>query len=281
MRFFTKPILIAAAVLFFFILLSQSCTTIDASHEGIKVSKIGSDRGANDIENVTGWVFYNPFTSFIEQYPIYTQTKDFDSFQVTTRDGAVFSVDPTLNYKIQRGQAATIYRNYRKDLPSIENSMIRNLVYNAYRDIANQYTSDSLMRSRANFENLAEVRLTTLLAKDGFQFEQITSGLTPPASLQAAIDAKNQAVQVSLRLQNQIAATKAQAEINVTAARGAAQALIIKAEGEAKANQLRQASLTPLLVQMRWIEAWEKGGSHVPTVAGGNGAMLYQLPASK
>ena len=31
------------------------CTTIDASHEGIKISKIGSDRGANDIENVTGW----------------------------------------------------------------------------------------------------------------------------------------------------------------------------------------------------------------------------------
>ncbi|MVM37316.1 hypothetical protein GO730_06125 [Spirosoma sp. HMF3257] len=27
------------------VVISKSCTTVDASHEGIKVSKIGSDRG--------------------------------------------------------------------------------------------------------------------------------------------------------------------------------------------------------------------------------------------
>lgn len=256
----------------------MACTTIDASHEGIKVSKIGSDRGANDIENVTGWVFYNPMTSKIEEYPLYTQTKDFDPFKVTTRDGAVFTVDPTLNYKIQKGQGATIYRNYRKQLPEIENTVLRNLVYNAYRDIANSYTSDSLMMSRAAFENKAEARLGQFLQKDGFVFEQITSGLNPPPSLQSMIDAKNQAVQRSLKLQNDVAATKAQAEINVTKSKGDAEALLVRARAESEANKLKQQSLTPLLVEMRRIEAWEKGGSQVPTTVLGSNTQLIHSP---
>jgi hypothetical protein len=32
---------------------------------------------------------------------------------------------------------------------------------------------------------------------------------------------------------------------------------IIEAEAEAKANQLRQATLTPLLVQQQFIEKWD------------------------
>lgn len=252
-----------------------SCTTIDASHEGIKVSKVGSDRGANDIENVTGWQFYNPLTSFIEQYPTFTQTKDYDAFKVSAKGGTLFTIDPTLNYHLIRGQGANVYRKYRKELPDIENNIIRTIVYNSYRDVANTFTPDSLVNNRVSFEDQVEAKLQRALTKDGFSFENITSNLTPPESLQSMIDAKNTAVQNALRLQNQIASERASAEIAVTKANGEARARIIRAEAEAREYELKQRSLTALLVQQQWIAKWN---GQLPTTQLGSSGTMVQLP---
>ncbi len=257
------------------LLISKSCTTVDASHEGIKVSKIGSDRGASDIENVTGWIFYNPLTSFIEQYPTFTQTKDFDSFQVSAKGGTLFKIDPTLNYHLVKGQGANVYRKYRKELPDIENNILRTIVYNAYRDVANSFSPDSLVNNRAAFEAQVEARLQKSLSDDGFSFEQITSGLMPPESLQAMIDAKNTAVQNGLRLRNQVESEKASAEIAVTKANGIAQAKVIEATAEARANELKQKTLTPMLIQQQWISKWN---GQLPSTQLGSSSTMVQLP---
>jgi regulator of protease activity HflC (stomatin/prohibitin superfamily) len=256
--------------------LVNSCTTVDASHEGIKVSKIGSDRGASDIENVTGWIFYNPLTSFIEQYPTFTQTKDFDPFQVSAKGGTLFKIDPTLNYHLVKGQGANVYRKYRKELPDIENNILRTIVYNSYRDVANSFSPDSLVNNRAGFEEQVEAKLRKALGDDGFSFENITSGLMPPESLQAMIDAKNTAVQNALRLNNQIASEKASAEIAVTKANGIARAKVIEAEAEARANELKQKTLTPMLIQQQWISKWN--GQLPTTQLGANSSTLIQMP---
>jgi regulator of protease activity HflC (stomatin/prohibitin superfamily) len=253
----------------------NSCTTVDASHEGIKVSKIGSDRGASDIENVTGWIFYNPFTSFIEQYPTFTQTKDFDPFTVSAKGGTLFKIDPTLNYHLVKGQGANVYRKYRKELPDIESNILRTIVYNSYRDVANMFTPDSLVNNRVGFEEQVEAKLRKALSDDGFSFENITSNLTPPESLQAMIDAKNTAVQNALRLNNQVAAEKASAEIAVTKASGIARARIIEAEAEARANELKQKTLTPMLIQQQWIAKWN---GQLPATQLGSSGTMVQLP---
>lgn len=271
-----RIVLYSVVALLAVLLVSKSCTTVDASHEGIKVSKIGSDRGASDIENVTGWIFYNPLTSFIEQYPTFTQTKDFDPFTVSAKGGTLFKIDPTLNYHLVKGQGANVYRKYRKELPDIENNILRTIVYNSYRDVANTFTPDSLVNNRVGFEEQVEAKLRKSLTDDGFSFENITSNLTPPESLQAMIDAKNTAVQNALRLNNQVAAEKASAEIAVTKASGIARAKVIEAEAEARANELKQKTLTPLLVQQEWIKKWN--GQLPTTQLGGGTSTMIQLP---
>ncbi|MBO0947536.1 SPFH domain-containing protein [Fibrella forsythiae] len=273
-----KGALKGVAVIFGLFMISHffvGCATIDASHEGIKVSKVGSDRGASDIENVTGWVFYFPLTSFIEQYPTFTQTKDYDPFTVSAKGGTLFKIDPTLNYHMVKGQGAAVYRKYRKELPDIENNILRTIVYNSYRDVANTFTPDSLVNNRVGFEALVEAKLQKALTADGFAFENITSNLTPPESLQAMIDAKNTAVQNALRLNNQVAAEKASAEITVTKASGIARARIIEAEAEARANELKQKTLTAMLIQQQWISKWD--GKLPATQLGGGSNMLFQV----
>ena len=51
-----------------------SCERIDAGHEGILVNLYGSETGVNDVFYVYGYVFYNPFTQSVYEYPTYVQT---------------------------------------------------------------------------------------------------------------------------------------------------------------------------------------------------------------
>jgi hypothetical protein len=74
---------------------------------------------------------------------------------------------------------------------------------------------------------------------------ECTSGLIPPESLVAAINAKNKAVQDKLKVQNEVEVAKAEAE-----------KLVVTAEAEKKANELRNISLTPQILESMWIEKW-------------------------
>lgn len=272
-----------------FIALSSSCTRIDQGHVGLKIDLAGGSKGQG-IEEVAGWVFYMPGLTTVEEFPVFTQQADYEEFVVTTKDGSQFHVDPTLNYSVIQSQAVHVYQQYRKPLDILQNTIIRNVVYDAYRLTANNYSSDSLMGNRGKFEEHAEVFLTNALLKDGFKFERITSGLKPPASMQATIDAKNQAVQVALKAENDVKTAEANAKIAVAEANGVAQAQVAKAKGdyeaakfEAAANKERQSAYTDNFIKVEWIKAWKEGGAQVPTyMMGGNSSQfLMQMPNGK
>src|ERR1044072_223004 len=83
----------------------SSCTRIDAGYEGIKVKQYGTGKGVQDISLVTGRVWYNPFTEDIHQFPVFVQTADYEPFSVNAKDGSVFSVDPTITFKVITGHS--------------------------------------------------------------------------------------------------------------------------------------------------------------------------------
>ncbi len=63
--------------------LFNSCERIDAGHVGVKVNMYGDGKGVDDITEVTGWAFYNPFTQKIYEFPTFVQHKEY----VKTEDG--------------------------------------------------------------------------------------------------------------------------------------------------------------------------------------------------
>jgi hypothetical protein len=85
-----------------------------------------------------------------------------------------------------------------------------------------------------------------LLNKEGFQLEQMTSGIQYPETITQAINAKNAAVQRAMMVENELKIAQAQAR-----------KLIVLAESEAKANELRKMSLNSLLIQQQFIEKWD------------------------
>ena len=86
---------------------------------------------------------------------------------------------------------------------------------------------------------------------------EFTSQITPPKSLSAAIEAKNQAIQESLKAENLVKQAEANAKIAIAKAQGEAEALRIQADGEAYYNRTVAASLNELLVRQDAIEKWD------------------------
>jgi regulator of protease activity HflC (stomatin/prohibitin superfamily) len=249
----------ATAILALIIWFVQPITfeNIDAGNVGIKINLYGTDRGVDNIVIVTGRVWYNTWTTKIVEFPTFTQNVDYEAFVVTTKDAAEFKVDPKLNYHVNQALVPQIYQRYRKPLAEIEQQFMRNSIYDAYRIVANTFTSDSVMSNRERFEDNIQKVLSKSLAKDGFVYDQLTSAITPPASLRQMIDEKNASIQARLKAENEAKQARAEAEVIKAKADGEATATLVRARAEAEANRLRQQSLTPLLVQARMIEKWD------------------------
>ena len=253
---------IGASVVGFFLLviLFNSCERVDAGHVGVKVNLYGDNKGVDDVVAVTGMVFYNPITTRIYEFPTFIQHKEYkgdDSFVVNSKDGSEFSVSPIMNYSVQREKVPSIFAKYRRPLEDIEEGFLKTAVYDAFRLATNKYTADELISNRAVFEVEVRRLLDNQLLKEGFVINQFTSNLIYPETFKKSIEAKNNAVQAALRAENEVKTAEAQAKIKVATAEGNAQALLTSAKAEAEANRMKQQTLTPLLIQLEYVNKWD------------------------
>ena len=266
--------MINALVLGLVLLCATSCAyeRVDAGYEGIKVNLYGDSKGVDDVELVTGAVWYNPITTAVYEYPTFVQTIDYPAFSVNANDGSSFAVDPTISLKIIDGTAPQVFKKYRKDnLLEIANTTLYNYVKNAFRIELNKYSTDELVSKREEFERAIETRLSNELKSENFQLEQMTSGLQYPKTLVNAINAKNAAVQEAQKAQNEVLKIEAEAQKKIASAKGEAEALKIKGDAEAEYNRKIASSLSTLIIQQDMIDKWN---GELPMMSGSNGVML-------
>ncbi len=255
-----RNILIGVGLFFTIIFLFFSCERIDAGHVGIKVNQYGDNKGVDDVVAVTGMVFYNTVTTTVYEFPTFIQHKEYkgeNSFVVNSKDGSEFQVSPIMNYSVQRDKVPSIFSKYRRPLEDIEEGFLKTAVYDAFRLATNKYTADELIGNRQAYEIEVRRLLDGQLLKEGFVINQFTSNLIYPETFKKSIEAKNNAVQSALRAENEVKTAEAQAKIKVATAEGNAQALLTSAKAEAEANRMKQQTLTPLLIQLEYINKWD------------------------
>ena len=252
--------LIVVAILF---ATMYSVERIDSGQTGIIVNLAGSDRGVDDAKVETGWVVYNRFVKQLFEYPAFAQIVDYEPFDIQDKKGTIFKTDPTIEYYIERENAKVVFLRYRKTTEELEQSVILTEVKNAYKDIAGLYETDSLINNRPAFEKEVENLLKERLSLRGFTFSNIQSSVKPNDVLQAAIDAKNTAVQNALKVENEKKAAIAEADKVVAAAKG-----------KADANRILQQSITPELIQLKAVEKWD---GKLPLSTSGNTLPFLKL----
>ena len=252
-------------IIFNFIVILTLCITftscgyerVDAGCEGILVNLYGDDKGVGDVSLCTGAVWYNAITQDVFEYPTFVQTVDYPPFEVNSKDGTKFTVDPAVLVKIEDGKSPVIFKKYRKELSDVINTTLYVYIRDAARIEFNKYTADQIVSNREAVDRSFEARVKDAFKKEHFVLDQLTPGIGYPKSYEEAINAKNKAIQDEMRVTNEIKVAEATAKKK-----------IIEAEADAKVNALKQQSLTPLIIQARFLEKWD--GKLPNTYAGGN-----------
>lgn len=227
-------------------LLAISCNRPEPNYEGVLMTEYGRN-GINSFKTVTGAQGILGPGSELYEVPMWEQKGDPQKVVINTKDASEFTVDPSYTYKPIRGKGPEIvlnYKNYPIAKPeeffeAVEQNILNKRVTDAYREEARNYTTDSLMNNLASYENKVQNRLAKEFQLKYFELTTLTSGLKPPASMTASIEARNKAVQEANKVKNELETSRM---------------LLEKARIDAETHRVQSAGLTREVLTQNYIE---------------------------
>jgi regulator of protease activity HflC (stomatin/prohibitin superfamily) len=285
------------ALIGFIVFVNATVTRIDVGHVGIRVKLAGTTRGVQDIPIVTGWVFFNPLTEQIIEFP--TSVKNIvwtagsnegrnadESITFSSGEGVNINSDIGLSFHIEPSLAPHLYLRFRQpDLMILADGYVRNAVREAFNVSASRMPVQDIYGAGKS-KLVADVgdRLRESLGKDGFIIDQITinGALRLPENVAQAINRAMEATQNSIQAENRVRQVRAEADQAIAQAHGEAEAarqraqgeadaVLIRARSDAKANEIIRYSTTGAVLQYRAIEHWD---GKLPLMNGGQLPLL-------
>ena len=264
--------------------------TTDPGYASVINKKYGSDKGVQKVPVGPGVWFmswgedYYDFPTFNVNW---TYTADEtegsptnEQFTFQTKEGMECSADLGLVMHFEFDKLPLMYTTYRKGVEEIRGIIVRNEIRDALNRVAGNMPVESVYgEGKGKLMDTVKLLVRNKLLPTGIIVDNVSliGSIRIPDNIKAALNSKVQMTQDAQRAQNEVVKAEAEAKIKVAKAEGNAAAMLAEARAEAEANKLKNSTLTPLLVQMRWIEAWEKGGASVPTYIAGNGGSQFLM----
>lgn len=221
--------------------------------------------GVEETPLTQGWHMVKPFDKVIE-YPVKTQTINFNEIQIATSDGKNIGVDIAFNFSIDSTKAVGLYNKFGAvSVENIADGFLRTRLRDASRQVVSKYSVIDIYGEKSSeIQNKIQETFIKDVEDLGFMIEGLTLGV-PKADekTQEAIDARVKASQELERKKTELEIAKAESE-----------RLRVEAEGQAKANKIITESLTPELIQQQMIEKWN---GVTPQVTGSDN-MMIQVP---
>ncbi|WP_046174480.1 prohibitin family protein [Domibacillus indicus] len=237
--------LVAVALILGLALLSMFIEKIPNGYVGVVYSPNG---GVQDETLGQGWHLVGLFDK-VTVYPIRMQTVNYKDIQVATSDGKSVTVDFAYNYSIQPDKVVDVFNQFGPiEVEQIEESYLRTRLWDAGRKGIAKY---SVIDTYGEKSSEAAVDVQNLFAEDiqdlGFVVDNMTLGVPKPdESTQAAIDKRVEAAQELERKQIELKIAEAEAEKKK-----------IEAQGIADYNEIIKQSISPEVIQNKWIEKWD------------------------
>jgi len=299
-RWLLAIVLAIAAV----VILLTTITRIDPAHVGIRVKLAGSNRGVQDMPVVTGWVFFNPLTEQIIEFPtsiqnvvwgqsIHEGAPHDESITFSSSEGVNVNADIGLSFSIEPTKVPHLYLRFRKtDLMELANGYVRNSLREAFSDVASRMPVQEIYGAGKHKLVLDVTRkLNDTLGPDGFLIAQLTinGALRLPENVASAINRAMEATQNAIQAENRVRQVRAEAEQNVAQslgqaeaarqrAQGEADAVLIRAHADAKANEIIRLSASGTVLQWRALERWD---GKLPMMQAGDKLPLLTFDTSK
>lgn len=243
-----------------------SVERIDAGSVGLKENLLGSDRGIDDVTQVSGYVIYNSYTTRIHEIQLDQKTVHYKPFKIIVKGGLECVISPSFNFKVKPESAPDLFIELRQTfkqggLDAVKNGWMTTIVQSSINNVGNRFEVDSIFNYRENFDGAIRKETTGKLSK-WFEIDEFKSNIVPPPSLQTTIESKIKSIQEAqaYELDALKAASKAK-ELKATA-QGAFDAEIIN-------NKTKQLKAQPAVLEVFKAETdriWaEKGVSRFGT----------------
>jgi regulator of protease activity HflC (stomatin/prohibitin superfamily) len=171
-----------------------------------------------------------------------------DSISALTKDQLMVRIDCTIWWVPDRNNIPKIYKEIAKSIYNLKDSVVRPAIRTALRDITAKYTFVELIEKRDLYSNDIHKLMESLVGnKYVFIDKVLVRNILPPESILKSIEEKLASQQALEQKIFELEKAKKDAEIQK-----------VQAQGIAEAQNIIQQKLTPLYVQYKAIEMYEK-----------------------
>ncbi len=279
-------LLVLAPVLLVALLILNPFYTVDAGYIGVKTVF-----GAIQHEPLEpGLHLRLPFVSAIHEISVQPDTSitdetaaTHDQQNVTTRTAVTWSVMPAF--------ADVIYRDFRT-AATLQTVIIAPIVANDMKAIISKYDAQQLITDRATVSTEIATLISTDLARyhvgvsvGGVNITDLKFSAQYDQAIEAKQIAQQQALQARYTLeqtqtssQAQVVQAKAAADAAIATATGQARATVLQAQADAEAYKVKEAALTPQLLQLTAIQRWN---GILPTYMGASAPLPFLATSGK
>lgn len=271
---------IGAAVL---ITAVMATTCIEKVPAGYVAGQFSINGGVKEEVLSPGWHLISPviktsrYSTATEQMYLSKDSREGseedDSFDVTCKDGKL-NADFEMSYSFNAEDIPKVMKRYRgMSGEDIVQSVVRGKIKTYINEETSQFTvMDAHLEKKGELNKAIFNRLKKELHQFGIVVESANLSQTrPDEKLAKAIAERSEANQKLEKIKLEAQIVKQEAENKKIAAKGEADSALIKAQGEAKAKKEVEKALTPELIELEKIKAWD---GKLPTVQGSSNPII-------
>jgi prohibitin 1 len=216
----------------------SGCTVLRPGQVGVK-QKMGK---LSDNIVTEGAIFFNPITTRIVKTSIQTSNLEL-SLNLPSKEGLSITSQISILYRLDKNKAADVIRTIGLNYSSI----IANVFRSASADVCSKYfAKDMHSGMRADIEESIKSKMGETLTAQGIVIESVLmKSIQLPEGLASSIERKLQAEQDAMRMEFVLQEQKLEVE-----------RIIIEAKGTRDAQKIIAEGLTPEIIKIRSIEAF-------------------------
>lgn len=236
------------------------CDRVEPGNVGIKVNKLGDDKGVGEVVGVgrywTGW------NTEVYIFPTFKQMKTYeDAFNFQMSDGTTIGYHIGVAYKVDPTKVTTVFQTYRKGVDDITDTDLRQKIADALNRLASRMSTDKFIDGgKAELLENALKEIQSDMGPVGIQVISLSYVGRPeyPPTVIDSINAKVTANQKTLQREQEVKQREAEANMLRAEADGQADAKLKLAEAEAKSIQIRGQAMreNPEVLQLEAINKW-------------------------
>jgi len=218
----------------------SSCAVIRPGEVGVK-QRLGK---LSDNIVTQGTVLYNPFTSRVVKTSIQTNNLEL-SLNLPSKEGLSINSQISILYRLDQAKVPKVIKTLGLNYKSI----IANVFRSASADVCSKfYAKDMHSGMRSNIEISIKDRMAETLQSQGIVVESVLmKSIQLPEGLSSSIERKLQAEQDALRMEFVLQEQRLEVE-----------RIIIEAKGTRDAQKIIAEGLTPEIIKIRSIEAFNQ-----------------------